>query len=177
MKNSTPEPLGVAVEPATVRIERLLPGPVERVWAYLVNEDKRAQWLAAGAMDLRAGGEINLGFRHADLSAEKETPARFKRLADGPHAVQCRVIRCEPPHVLSFTWGDAGEVTFELTPQDHEVVLVLTHRRLPDRGMMVSVASGWHAHLGLLIDRLDEREPRGFWSAHAAAEAQYERLF
>jgi uncharacterized protein YndB with AHSA1/START domain len=30
-----------AVEPGTVRLERLLPGPIDRVWAYLTESDKR----------------------------------------------------------------------------------------------------------------------------------------
>ena len=34
------------IEPGTVKMERLLPGPVERVWAYLTESDKRARWLA-----------------------------------------------------------------------------------------------------------------------------------
>jgi uncharacterized protein YndB with AHSA1/START domain len=47
------------VKPSTVRIERLLPGPVERVWAYLTESTKRATWLAAGEFDLRVGGAWN----------------------------------------------------------------------------------------------------------------------
>ena len=39
---------GVLTEPATVEIRRLLPGPVERVWAYLTESELRRQWLAAG---------------------------------------------------------------------------------------------------------------------------------
>ena len=39
--------LGVVTAPRTVRIERILPGPVERVWAYLTESDKRKKWLAA----------------------------------------------------------------------------------------------------------------------------------
>lgn len=48
------------IKPSTVRFERLLPGPVERVWAYLTESKKRATWLAAGEFDLRLGGKIEL---------------------------------------------------------------------------------------------------------------------
>jgi len=48
------------VEPGTVKVERLLSGPVERVWAYLVESDKRARWLAAGEFELRVGGKVRL---------------------------------------------------------------------------------------------------------------------
>jgi hypothetical protein len=40
---------------------------------------------------------------------------------------------------------------------------------------MVRVGSGWHTHLGILLDRLSGREPRPFWSTHARLEAEYDR--
>jgi hypothetical protein len=83
--------------------------------------------------------------------------------------------------VLSFSWaGEAGEeseVTFELTPRGSDVLLVLTHRRLPDRKAMISVAGGWHAHLGVLVDLLNGREPGPFWSALAVIDDEYTRRF
>ena len=45
LSNST---MGTSTEPGTVRLERLLPGPIERVWAYLTESAKRATWFAAG---------------------------------------------------------------------------------------------------------------------------------
>lgn len=76
---------------------------------------------------------------------------------------------------MSFTWGEWGEVTFELTPQDDDVLLVLTHRRLADRAATAEIAGGWHAHLGILTDRLAGREPRPFWSTHATVAAEYQK--
>ena len=46
---ANPDAYGVLTEPATLKIQRLLPGPIERVWAYLTESDLRRQWLAAGA--------------------------------------------------------------------------------------------------------------------------------
>jgi len=43
---------GVLIEPATLKMERLLPGPIERVWAYLTQSDLRSQWMAAGDMPM-----------------------------------------------------------------------------------------------------------------------------
>ena len=40
--------LGTLIEPGTLRMERTLPAPIERVWAYFVEPDKRAAWLAGG---------------------------------------------------------------------------------------------------------------------------------
>jgi len=59
---------GVSPAPATVRLERMLPGPIERVWAYLTESDLRGQWLATGAMDLRVGGKVELVWRNDELS-------------------------------------------------------------------------------------------------------------
>jgi uncharacterized protein YndB with AHSA1/START domain len=47
---STFEAYGVLTEPATLKIQRLLPGPIERVWAYLTDSELRRRWLAAGEM-------------------------------------------------------------------------------------------------------------------------------
>jgi len=41
---------GVLTEARTIRFQRLLPGPIERVWAFLTESDKRGRWLASGPM-------------------------------------------------------------------------------------------------------------------------------
>jgi uncharacterized protein YndB with AHSA1/START domain len=51
---------GIVTEAGAVRFERLLPGPIEHVWAYLTQSDKRGTWLAAGPMDARVGGRVDL---------------------------------------------------------------------------------------------------------------------
>lgn len=172
------EACGVVTAPDTVRIERLLPGPVERLWEYLTQSEKRRQWLAAGEMDLFVGGRVALLFRHSELSPES-TPERYRHFETSPVMVG-EVTECDPPRLITYRWpGDNGasEVGFELFPEGKDVRLVITHRRLPDTETMVSVASGWEAHLGILEDRLFGRSPRGFWSAHARFEAAYRRHF
>ena len=52
---------GVLTEPATVKIERILPGPIERVWAYLTESELRRQWLAAGEMEMKVGVPLRTG--------------------------------------------------------------------------------------------------------------------
>ena len=37
---------GVLTEPTTLTIQRLLPGPVERIWSYLTDSELRRKWLA-----------------------------------------------------------------------------------------------------------------------------------
>jgi uncharacterized protein YndB with AHSA1/START domain len=164
---------GVVTDPDTVRLERLLPGPIERVWDYLTDSKKRGTWFASGPMELRAGGNATLTFRNSSLSSERTPPEKFKKYEG--MAMQSTVIACESPRLLTFTFADAGEVTFELTPKGENVLLVLTHRRLPDRKMMVSVSTGWHSHLAILTDVLNGDEPRPFWTTVTKMEAEYEK--
>ena len=169
---------GIVSAPATVRIEKLLPEPVERIWDYLTDPAKRRLWLAAGIMEPHPGGQVEHLFRHRELSNEA-TPERYRDFEDSP-AMHGDVTQWDPPRTLAYTWpGDSGasEVTFELFPQGSDVLLVVTHRRLGDPETMVSVASGWDAHLGILADRLAGDTPRGFWSTHARLEEIYRDRF
>ena len=172
---------GVATESRTVRFERVLPGPIERVWSYLTESEKRGKWLASGEMELREGGRVDLKFHHAKLSTKAEqTPERFKKY-EGGHTWIGRITRCDPPRLLSFTWGgvseDDSEVTFELTPRDGQVMLVLTHRKLRSPAEMANAAAGWHAHLRVLADNLKGREPGPFWSVLDEVEGEYQKRF
>ena len=163
--------LGTSPEQATVRLERMLPGPIERVWAYLTDSEKRKTWLAAGVFDLRVGGSAHLHFDHSNITSEKAPDGK------GPHDVRGKITRIEPPRLLSFTFDAAGpesEVTFELEPRGMGVLLVITHVRLANRKTMIGVAGGWDAHVGILEDRLNGEEPRPFWSTHARLTKEYE---
>lgn len=169
---------GVITEKGTIQFERMLPGPIERVWDYLTDPEKRATWLAGGPMELRVGGHVELRFRHSDLAAEREEVPEKYRMYGDETSFTGTVTQCEPPHLLSYTWaeswGDASEVTFQLIPENDHVRLVLTHRRLPETEML-SVAAGWHAHLNILVDRAEGRPSRGFWGEHERFESEYEQ--
>lgn len=59
----TRDVFGVVTEPATSTIERLPPGAIERVWAYLTESDLRRLWLAAGEMTLEEVAPFELVWR------------------------------------------------------------------------------------------------------------------
>src|SRR5271169_5779767 len=99
------EPYATMPAPATVRIERILPGPVERVWAYLIDSDKRAKWFAAGPMELRDGGAVSLTFRNRDLSGGQTNPNNACSPDGVDHVMNGVITRCEPPHLLAFNWS------------------------------------------------------------------------
>lgn len=164
---------GELIDPVSVRIERTLPGAIERVWSYLTDSDLRAQWLASGDMKLEPGAPVEFVWRNDELGGGGE-----HRPADAPQVrrMQCAVVRAEPPRLLVIRWGESGsEVTFELEPQGSEVKLVLTHRRLPDRANLLGVSAGWHAHLEQLIAHLGGTPPPSFWVSLNGLRAAYDQ--
>lgn len=176
---------GEVLESGAVRFTRLLPGPAERIWAYLTQSELRASWLAAGPMDLRIGGEVELEFWNGKLGAEPETPPADYAKYEGSKLLG-HITRLEPPHLLAFTWGEDGsgckasdaysEVTFELRPEGEKIRLVLTHRRLGGRDAMLSVSGGWHTHLDTLVERAYGRVPDSFWRRYLPLNQHYDRL-
>lgn len=130
-----------------VRFERLLPGPVERVWEYITSSEHLGKWLAEGAIEPREGGAVNLAEGH----------------------IRGVVTQWQPPRRLTYTWNvySPGEtasaypesyLTLELEPRGESVLLTLTHRPilLPEfegRTMM-----GWHTFLTRLVALAEGRE-------------------
>ncbi|MGI9224044.1 MAG: SRPBCC family protein [Woeseiaceae bacterium] len=172
---------GERIDDTTVRFERLLPGPLERVWEYLTDSDKRATWLAAGVTELTVGGKTEMHFHNASLSTQPDIdrPEKYK---DMPEKMSFggTVTQCEPPHLLAYTWDfedEHSEVCYELTEEGDKVRLVLTHRKLASLKEILSVSGGWHTHLDILEDVLEGREPQAFWTMHAPLEAEYERRY
>jgi uncharacterized protein YndB with AHSA1/START domain len=169
---------GVLTAPDAVRLERILPGPPERVWAYLTDADKRSTWFGGGVMDLQVGATCRLEFHHENLSHEP-TPERFQSAECASMDIQ--ITACDPPRLLAYIWGAgnpaASEVRFELSQEGADTRLVLTHFRLANREEMLSVSAGWHTHVDILSDRLNDVEPRGFWTNYLRLEAEYGTRF
>src|ERR1700754_4234842 len=89
--------LGTYTARDTVRFERLLPGPIERVWAYLTESDKRDKWLAHGDMDLKAGGEMEYVWRNWELARPDEVaPEKWNK----EFRMKGHIVRVEPPYLL-----------------------------------------------------------------------------
>jgi uncharacterized protein YndB with AHSA1/START domain len=167
-----PDAYGALIEPTTLKIQRLLPGPVERIWAYLIDGELRRKWLAAGAMEMRVGAPFELVWRNGELN---DPPSA--RPADFPveHRMQSRITELDPPRRLSFAWNNSGDVTFELEPSGGSVLLTVTHRRLPDRPTVLKVSAGWHMHLDVLVARATGKEPAPFWEGWSRLRDEYDR--
>jgi uncharacterized protein YndB with AHSA1/START domain len=131
--------LGQAYRVAAVRFERVLPGPVERVWAHLTDCGKLSAWYGDDSrIEPREGGGVRLMGGH----------------------IAGVVTQWKPHHRFAHTWnvftpGEARSpypesyLTFELAPRDHDVQLTLTHlpvlERFEPQNMM-----GWHTFLDIL---------------------------
>src|SRR5215203_4043723 len=153
MMDSTtkPDAYGALIEPTTLRIQRLLPGPIERIWAYLTDSDLRSKWLAAGAMEMKVGAPVELVWRNDELN---DPPS--KRPADFPeeHRMQSRITELDPLRKLSIAWNNCGDVTFELE---------------------LKGSAGWHMHLDILVARASDKEPAPFWEGWARLQQEYDR--
>jgi uncharacterized protein YndB with AHSA1/START domain len=169
---ATPDAFGVLTEPATLTIQRLMPGPIERVWAYLTDSDLRRQWLAAGQMEMRVGAPFELVWRNDELT---DPPGQRPPGSSAEHRMQSRIIELDPPRKLAIAWGSSGDVSFELDPQGSDVLLTLIHRRLPDRPMMLNVSAGWHMHLDVLLARATNKQPEPFWDGWSRLRNEYDR--
>lgn len=169
---SMPNAYGSLIEPTTLQIQRLLPGPIERVWAYLTQSELRRQWLAAGAMELKPGAPFELTWRNGELS---DPPGQRPPGFGEEHSMKSTIVDVAPPGRLVFTWGEKAEVAFELEPQGNQVMLTVTHRRVTERGVLLNVSAGWHAHLDVLAARLADRKPATpFWDAWSGLKKEYE---
>ncbi|MBW6396674.1 SRPBCC family protein [Roseomonas sp. HJA6] len=165
-----PNGYGALTEPMTLQIQRMLPGPIERVWAYITDSDLRRQWLAAGPMDQKVGATVEFVWRNDELNTP---PSRRPEGFDEEHRLLCEVLEIDPPRRLVITWGRSDGVTFELAPVGQKVLLTITHRRLPDRDMLLKVSAGWHGHLDVLAARMAGVEPAPFWDEWLRLKGEY----
>jgi uncharacterized protein YndB with AHSA1/START domain len=106
---------GALREPATLTIQRMLPGPIERVWAYLTESDLRSKWLASGDMTLKVGAPFELVWRNSELT---DPPGKRPEGFGEEHRMESRIIEIDPPRKLVFTWGkEDSDVSMALEPR------------------------------------------------------------
>ena len=147
---------GKIIDDSTVRFERVLPAPIEKVWQYLTSSECLPEWLAEGSIDQRFGGKVKLEFD------ANEVPEREGKGC----SIEGSVNFIEPLRALAFSWNKAegdfnSNVSIQVSSQGEQTSLILTHSQLPgDR--MAEVMAGWHAHLDILKARLSAAIPPSF---------------
>lgn len=167
-----PDAYGVLTPPATLKFQRLLPGPIERVWAYLTESEQRRQWLASGRMEMKVGAPFELVWRNDELT---EPPGQRPPGFSDERRMQSRITELDPPRKIAISWKDSGDVSFELEPKGNQVLLSVMHRRLPDRGNLLGVGAGWHMHLDLLVARMTGKETEPFWDGLSRLRKEYQQ--
>ena len=111
-------------------MQRLLPGPIERIWAYLTESDLRRRWLAAGEMTLEVGAPFEFVWRNDELTDPPGArPDGVRRRA--PDAVAHHRARPAAPARLHL--GRQRRRLDRARAAGRKVLLTLIHRRLPDR--------------------------------------------
>jgi uncharacterized protein YndB with AHSA1/START domain len=149
-----------------VRLERLLPGPIERVWAHLTDPKLLPAWFGdKSSIEPRQGGAV--------------------RLMDGH--IRGTVTQWQPPRLLTYTWnvfapGDPTDatsaypesyLTLRLQKESDKVLLVLTNLPILEP-FEKQAAMGWHTFLDILSDTLASqpiRTRRTTWCATPPATA------
>lgn len=170
--------LGRPVAPDTFRLERTLKAPIDRVWSYFVDAEKRKRWFTGGDTLAANGQDFTITFAHHRITNEKP-PERWKQMESGEFSMSGRVLAFDPPRLLAITWGDGdepvSEVRFELSAQGDETLLVLTHTKIDTRENLRSYAGGWTAHVETLANLLEGKSTNHFWADVLAAHAHYDR--
>ena len=130
---------GQALRVPAVRFERMLPGPVERVWAHLSDCRLLPGWFGAdGVIEPRRGGMV--------------------RFAEGH--IRGVVTQWQPHRCLAYSWNVYGTrdadspypesyLSFTLTPEGEAVRLVLLHLPILERFESQN-AMGWHSFFDML---------------------------
>lgn len=168
---ATLDAYGAFTDTDTLTIKRLLPGTIERAWAYLTESDLRQKWLAAGDMTLKVGAPFQLIWRNDELSNRPTCrPPEFSE----EQRMDSQILEVDPPRKLRIGWG-AGDVTFDLERQGDSVLLTITHTRLGDRATRLMIGAGWHMHLNLLAAVAANRKPESFWEGWLALREVYDR--
>ena len=129
-----------------VIFRRLLPGPIERVWACLTDASLMRAWFGEDSfIEPRKGGTVRL---------------------QGGH-IRGTVTQWQPPHKLIYSWNVFGPEdrpeavsaypesypTFELALQGDQVALTFRHFPILER-FIPQNAMGWHVMLDILAASL-----------------------
>ena len=163
---------GELITPTTLQFERLLPGSIEQVWEFITDADKRGEWFCKGSSSHEPGKEIEFIFYNSQLGEPSHpTPDKYEEYGEG-FVSKAVIIKSEKPNLFVLEWH--GIVTFQLDDEGGKVRLTLTHEKLNDsKETRVGTLAGWHGHLDILADLLNDRVPESFWPAHMELEDEY----
>jgi uncharacterized protein YndB with AHSA1/START domain len=104
----------------TIRKEIVVPQGREQVWRALTDSSTLAEWMFPNDFEPRIGHEFTF-----------KVPPNPKMNFEGL-TVNCKVLECEPPTRLAFSWSAGGavsntQVSYQLEPEGDGTRLFLEH--------------------------------------------------
>jgi uncharacterized protein YndB with AHSA1/START domain len=121
---------------STVHFERVYDYRPHELWAALTEPEQLRGWLGEVEIDLRVGGRVVIRFGD---TADEVTEGTIQAL--------------DPPRLLEYDGTYPGKTDSflrrEPEPRGEGTLLVLDHRRLPERAA-AGYGAGWHSHLDAL---------------------------
>jgi uncharacterized protein YndB with AHSA1/START domain len=129
---------GRIVQEAAAVFERILPGPIEKVWTFLTEASRLPEWYGEGSIEPREGGAVSLMGGHI----------RGVVTAWRPHSALGYTWNVFQPDETVSAWP-VSYLEFALKPADGTVALTLVHRPIPE-AMQNLTCMGWHTMLDLV---------------------------
>ena len=145
----------------TLRYERRLEHPVEKVWAALTEPDELRGWLAAAEeLELREGGVVALRWLNVpdDTKEWEEKGVEIPEDHDISAPVRGTITRLDPPRLVEYETDQMGLLRWELRGDENGCVLTFTNViELPEGHPPEQMLAGWHVHLDALEEALEGR--------------------
>lgn len=145
MNDITERPM--TTETKSILVERLLPHAADKVWRALTSPHLVAEWLMENDFEPVEGHRFTF---------------RAKPVRGWSGVVNCVVLKVEPPHLLTYSWGDGSEsdsglktvVTWSLTPEgpSTRVRMEQSGFRPQDEPGYKGMGSGWPR----ILERLEQ---------------------
>jgi uncharacterized protein YndB with AHSA1/START domain len=161
----------------TLRFERTLGHPPERVWGALTEPKQLREWFPTDIEgERKLGAKIRFAFREDAPKAEGDM---HELLEHDPEDLDGQFTEFDPPRLLAYTWGDE-DLRWELEPSGEGSLLTFTHTFDERSGVphpagprmrAARDASGWEVCLDTLEALLGGTEP----PAEDKWEGLYER--
>ncbi|TCC18104.1 SRPBCC family protein [Kribbella speibonae] len=135
-----------------IRIERVLPATIGRVYDAWTRADLLVQWYCPNPqLDLKVQADVRTGGSYV--------------VEMGPHVVRGTYLEVEPPHRLVFSWKWDGtddeptRVEVELSVVPHGTRMLLSHTGFPTAEDAANHRQGWDPEVQRLAELLTVRQP------------------
>ncbi|TCC10184.1 SRPBCC family protein [Kribbella soli] len=135
-----------------IRIERVLPATIDRVYDAWTRADLLVQWYCPNPeLELKVQADVRTGGTYV--------------VEMGPHVVRGTYLEVAPPHRLVFSWKWDGtddeptRVEVELTEMLDGTRMLLSHTGFANAEDAANHRMGWDPEVRRLVELLNARQP------------------